>query len=112
MSSLATVRRIKGSLQPPTDVYWREDGVFLDLSAYTPWTLECIDVSGAVAFVDKTTGIVSAAGDDDTPNVVITWETADLGALSAGRYRCELTGTLSAKPRKGQFWLLIEDEVV
>jgi hypothetical protein len=91
--------RIVGALLSDTPLYWKEDGLFLDLSAYTfEVVATASDTPGTVLF-DKTSGITGAAGSSTVPNVTIVWTSGDLGLLTAGRYRLRISATTATKPR-------------
>ena len=109
-----SIQRIKGATLPDTQIIWRIEtatGItYLDLTAFT-FVVECTDASGAAAFADMTSGITGGVGSRTVPSATITWSSTDLGSLSAGLYKLEVTATLSTRSYKAQGELRIVDEV-
>lgn len=105
--------RVAGATLPDTTIYWREDGTYLDLSAYSSWQIEARAATDSTAELEwtKTTGITDAAGSATAPNITIVWADADLGALTAGNWRLELTGIYGSGTRKLSMAITITDEL-
>jgi len=87
---------------PNLEIWWTDDaGDLIDFSSGYTWSLK-IGPHGGAALITKTTGIVGAAGagtaPTGTPNVVVTWAAGELN-ITPGRYRLELTPTLTSRQR-------------
>lgn len=109
MTTLPT--RVQGSTLPDTTLFWREDNVYLDLSGYSAWQIEAHNINTTTVLWTKTSGFTGAAGSVTVPNLTIAWVSGDLGALTAGTYDLELTGTLGGKLRKLTIRIAITAEV-
>lgn len=109
-STPRTVTRVAGSLLPDTHVHWTIDSGHLDGTSYT-WQLECAPIGGGTLSFSKSSGITGQVGSSSVPSIVIAWLAGDLGTLAAGQYVCELTGTSGGKDLKGQFSLIVTDQV-
>lgn len=100
MSSL--LRWAANAEDPNLRIWWFDDaGNLIDFSTGYTWSLKIGPVNGT-ALVTKTTGITGAAGagvePTGTPNVVVQWAAGELN-ITPGRYRLELTPTLSSRQR-------------
>lgn len=100
--------RIEGALLPDTAITWTEDGTNLDPTGYT-WQVEARTATSATVVFTKTTGFTN--GSSSGPTVTIAWVTGDLGALTAGLYILELSGTVGTKARKEQLTLQVVAQV-
>lgn len=108
--------RIEGQTLPGTSIYWEERTGpsvtgYVDLSSASSLQVEARAYGSDTLAWTKTTGIVGQAGDATTPSAQITWAAGDLGALTAGRYKLELTGTVGGLLRKYQFDLTVVDQL-
>ena len=104
--------RIEGQTLPGTGIFWEErtaPGVssWVDLSSATGLQIEARAFGSTALEWTKTTGIVGQVGSASTPSAQVTWAAGDLGALTAGRYKLELTGTVGGLLRKYQFDLIV-----
>lgn len=104
--------RIEGETLPGTAVYWAERTApsttgYVDLSGASSLQIECRDITGTTLEWTKSTGIVGQVGSATVASAQITWAAGDLGALTAGRYRLELTGTVGGLLRKLQMELVV-----
>lgn len=103
---MTPIRMIEGADLPDVALTLEDrDGNTLDLSSGWTFTVKVGPEAGAATFT-KTDGIT---GDDTAPNVVISWETDEVGDLAAGRYVLELTCRQGdTRERKYKLPLVIE----
>jgi hypothetical protein len=85
-----TSRTYKAGDELPYLTYeWRDSsGALIDLSTGWTFTTVVTPVGSSTATFTKTTGHTGAA---TSPNLTVEWAVADLGALTAGMYRCQTT---------------------
>lgn len=96
--------RIQGSLLPDTRITITEDGEVV--SPVATWNIEGAPLGQTARTWNKTTSITT-----DGDELVIGWETLDLGACTPGYWWLEATGVTGSKPRKLRMTIRIDPEV-
>ena len=86
----ANTRTYRAGDELPYLIYEMKDssGNLLDLSSGWTFTTVVTPVTSSTASFTKTTGFTGAS---TTPNLTVEWTSSDLGALTAGTYRCVTT---------------------
>ncbi len=102
----------RGATLPDAQLWiFDDDGILVDLSAYT-FTYFRIGHANTAPVLNKTTGITGAAGTGveptGTPNCTIVWATDDLD-VAATTYTWNLEATSGGKKRKWKGSFVIND---
>jgi hypothetical protein len=107
-----TFEYICGSALHDLALFITNNRQLIDLSSGWTISLVCVTSLGATPEFTKTTGFTGATGAEPftvngTPNLTISWDVGDLGALDPGTYICDLTLTDdgTSKPAKRRFKL-------
>ena len=97
--TLPTWEIFEGQALPELGLVVPVDDGYLDGTGYT-WAVACARTAdlGADLFAGSSPSAVGGIGTDETPSVVVTWSTDNLGSLGRGDYVLQFTGTAGGLP--------------